>query len=547
MSKPNKQDFTEAVVTVLSASGIHTILKFDKINFALEIRTGSSEHTLFLGRTYERYCRAPVEERQAILVNFCSAATTVEIPKTLAEAAPRLFPFLQTVDFFEQANASTTDDGKRLPYCRLLENIGQDVVYDSPFKMSHISRNHLVTWGSNFDEIYRIALENLRSATYPSFEQGGSVFLANWGDPYGASRLVLPEVFEGLQVKGNPVALVIDSGTVAVTGSEDVQGILTLTSLVEKYKAEGSLEIIMPVITLVNGKWDRFSPSSDSQIALDCVHYIDLHAQLSSFKIQAQQLEKTCADMGLARQTFFVSEEMGTGRLSSHCFWPEGGKSLLPRSENIIFMRKTNGPKQFEDIGAASWTVVNEILGDLLEPFPSHPNWVITRRFPSSPELEVIMQRDPEGSKYSTRWSETNLDDEPGNRVKAIQLGVRPCPGTIQVGSMEWRQNAVLQRFKSALPFEDILEFYKASMQSSSPGLSAITVKDGFAMLSYSRGDQDIYVCMTKVPEVGTVAIFVEMQLIDADQVQRRIADYLAGKPYLELSGPIMITDKKKA
>jgi hypothetical protein len=275
MIAPSREDFAELMSDLVSASGVYQVLRLDRKQFALEIGSNDSDPRIFhLENAYNEYCRVPFAERPLVMQRYLGAVIEVKIPDVLRDAAPRLFPLLQTRSFFETINFDRpSDDPLKIPYLIIANDLALAVVYDSPFKVSYIDQDRLSIWNSIFADVVALAIKNLRTSTTPSFQSvSQNLILANWNDSYGASRLILTELFADLPVAGKPVALVFDASSIFLTGSNDIAGIITLTTLMEKMNADKAVSILMSPIVLENGEWKPFVDSAD-RVGNGCLKY----------------------------------------------------------------------------------------------------------------------------------------------------------------------------------------------------------------------------------------------------------------------------------
>lgn len=302
------------------------------------------------------------------------------------------------------------------------------MVYDSPFKVSYIDQDRLSIWNSIFADVVALAIKNLRTSATPSFQSvSQNLILANWNDSYGASRLILTELFADLPVAGKPVALVFDASSIFLTGSNDIAGIITLTTLMEKMNADKAVSILMSPIVLENGEWKPFVDSAD-RVGNGCLKYLNIIARVKDWEMLQGHLKKSKAV--LAKQLLVVTpqvaEERSTGNLITSCQWGEGVTSLLPRTDGVIFQDRVS-EKVFEAVGSATWAAIEHVCGDLLIAQAYYPDRFQTKRFPSKSELNAMRAYDGGNIDLTTPYSFTKLDDVPGTRTMAIQLGCVPA------------------------------------------------------------------------------------------------------------------------
>lgn len=110
--------------------------------------------------------------------------------------------------------------------------------------------------GVSFEDALGIAIAQLDekgSHTVGQLEDG--VYLSACGDFYDSSRVLMPEMFEQLPLKGNPVAIVQSRSSVLVTGSDDLNGLAKIATFALDELEKTERAVSLTPIELLNGDW----------------------------------------------------------------------------------------------------------------------------------------------------------------------------------------------------------------------------------------------------------------------------------------------------
>ena len=109
------------------------------------------------------------------------------------------------------------------------EHLCVNLVRDNKNAFIHIDKNILDDWKISAVEAHDIAMKNLEAATVGQFAKGAAgIYFSQWNDFYDSTRILLTDRIRELKVAGNPVAIVPNDNTLAITGSDDNAGILEL-------------------------------------------------------------------------------------------------------------------------------------------------------------------------------------------------------------------------------------------------------------------------------------------------------------------------------
>jgi hypothetical protein len=115
-------------------------------------------------------------------------------------------------------------------------------------------QSELRTLGVTEDGLFELAMQNLASRSPRPLERvAAGVYSSPYLDDYDATRLLLPQLLAGLELKGRPVAFVPDRSTLVVTGDEDDQGLVEAYARV-RLAEKGDARAVCPLPLSLGGQ-----------------------------------------------------------------------------------------------------------------------------------------------------------------------------------------------------------------------------------------------------------------------------------------------------
>lgn len=389
---PDKDEFARQMADAIRQAGETAKLRYDAKEFTLHAE-GEPSNTFYLGHAYDEYRAAPDANRANIVRRFVRTwfAPRKGIPDDFADVRPDLLPGVRSRFAFEWTPLRLRAEGKGeivWPHQVLAGHLGVGLVYDLPDSMMQIQQDTLDKWGVTFDEALEVARENLRAVSGHDFEQPSpGVWLSPWRDNYDAARLVLPDLLDRFEVRGDLVAAVPNRDVLVLTGSDDEAGLAFLLSLVEEHLEKPRPLSAIPV-RLDGATWLPFSPDRNSPLFERCrLLYVKSFGQ--NYAEQGEALKALHERTG---EDVFVASYQGIrreGQVMSYCVWSEGVDTLLPRTDEVFFFRPTS-EGDGELVGQCRWDRVKEVVGDRMEPCGLYPERYRVRSFPTPEQLAAM-------------------------------------------------------------------------------------------------------------------------------------------------------------
>ncbi len=412
-SRPDFAAFVEAFRRQIEQLPGHSNAVFDTQSRTIRYQQGGQNYTVNPNNFYIDYGKSNSD--LATFLQSCSASLlSVQAPRpqSLAEAGPNLLPVVRDRRYLDMAilmaKVSATKAKVEVPSFPFRALAGELVVtlgLDTPTATSVVAATELESWGTSFDAAYKVALANLRARTQGSLnEVRPGLYLSDWRDGYDASRLLLPELFASLKLRGDPVIAVPSRSLLVVAGSADPEALAALAGVTAEVLGEESRPLSADVIQFSEQHWREAATSVSQQPRLLKARQLLLQrdynqqAELLNQLNQAQGKDIFVASYKLAdsaqdqphRNITQVSEGVGL--------------TLLPRADELAFLTRA------QEFLLVPWTVAEEVLGSALKRIAIHPARYRYQGFPDAAQLE----------RLRARASITQAPPEPRQRMAAV-------------------------------------------------------------------------------------------------------------------------------
>jgi hypothetical protein len=264
------------------------------------------------------------------------------------------------------------------------------LAYEMAEEAVDVAEVHLKSWKVGFDEAFQIALASLRARPAPKpLEVASGLFASTAADGFDAARLLLPELWAGLKVRGTPVAMAPHQDALFITGADDDDALAHLASLALDL-GQQPLGISAQTFALENGQWVAWAPAADRPCARP-LELARLPEVARAYERQKALLEAQ-AELERREETVapFVVLRDDERELVSATVWVEGTEPLLARAERIAFAAR---PRQAGDETlraiALAWEEAIALPGVKLEPTRDVPERFRARGFPPMNLLET--------------------------------------------------------------------------------------------------------------------------------------------------------------
>jgi hypothetical protein len=241
------------------------------------------------------------------------------------------------------------------------------LAYVLPEAIVQVNQEILLNWGRSFDEALDTACYLLQMGGYLWNNTFPGVW--TWQDKYAASRLVLTDAIQALDVQGAHVAMVPNRDTLIVTGSEDERGLEHMAILAEKALDHGRA-ITGFAFLLENGTWLPWLPDANHRLH-DQLHLWQLKSLGRDYAREKDLLDAFYMGEDIPVAPYLLREDKKTGKTHSICPWNQGVDTLLPQAEVVYFC--SIAQPECEVMGWARWDRVKQVVGHLMKRREGYP------------------------------------------------------------------------------------------------------------------------------------------------------------------------------
>ena len=282
-------------------------------------------------------------------------------------------------------------DEVMLPFAPVNDELAAHLAYELPSSVTEIGPDRLAAWGLSFEQLFERARENLRAASQVPWEEATpGVFVSPFHDSLDATRVVLPELFTALAVKGRPVMIAPTHDVVFVTGEDDPEGLQQVAVWTEEALLEPRAHTAI-AFRLVEGKWERWLPAKGHP-AFAKLKLLALQTTASAYSRQKEVLEALLESNGheilVATLRAFRAP---SGDVFTACAWQDGLEALLPQTDRIDFVRPGPGnTPSSAKVWSTTFDIARKTLGELMQPIGDLPERWRVKGFPTDAQLEQM-------------------------------------------------------------------------------------------------------------------------------------------------------------
>jgi hypothetical protein len=384
----DKDRFGRRVLQRLRARGWTGDADYDPSSFRITTKT---EGTLHLDNLFNAWTVAQTKEEKERQIDIgIGHFFEPPMPKTFAEMAPLLLPAVRNRSLLAAADLDLKGDPSQDDWEGASRSISGPLiaitVFDRETSMGLLNKKHLIDLSTSFDVALERAIENLRAISPNRFLRDDRGFwVSNFGDHYDCSRLLLPHLFEQLELRGEPVAIAMSRTILVVAGSEDKAALAGMAEFVMSPRPADDRPCSYMPIVLREGVWSPFDTSVDGLEGLDALRVQEIGWEYAT---QKEPLQKYLNTRG---QDLYVASLNGVkrqnGRTDTWTSWGKDISSLLPRADFIGMHGREQPPAEVRS-HFCRWEDVETEFG----PFPIEPH-LYPLRYRVGPWPEGLWER----------------------------------------------------------------------------------------------------------------------------------------------------------
>ena len=370
--------FGRKLVKRLEAEHPDTLFEFDAEPFRV-VTSSDCNGVINLHNIYAMYAQAGLGQRRESFERAVRMAGAFADRENMAKLAfpavkERILPRVWSRMTFDlstlAAEPMTGSDGKRFePLTRPVGETGELVygfVVDSEESVMLIGKSHAAELGKTFDELWPIARDNLyRQSVGRFFELGPGVWMSPFGDTHDATRMLLPDLFADLNLKGRPVVAVPRPEVLLVCGEDDARTVGLLVGAAREKAAEPGRTLVNGVFVLDADVWRplRLPRDHPASAEVELNHKIDLaRAAAEVSNTLLANAERSGKRMFIGELRLVVRDSDGWPFLLAN--WPEEfGVVFLPPCDLILFGDSGRGVKPEGLAGDPRFAIAEQTIG----------------------------------------------------------------------------------------------------------------------------------------------------------------------------------------
>jgi len=343
--------FAKKVMRRLRQRGWPYPLSYASDRFTIESGEGG---TTYLGRIFEDWLTYPPSRRQVVLDEALNFLFEAQVEGSYDEVADLLVPVVRHKGEF---GALAFADGPIRP---LAKPLALALAYDRPYSVQFINQAEVERMGRPFEELYERAVMNLRARSGGDFAlQAKGYHILDYGDVYVSSRLLQPEIFRSLSLKGEPVVVAAARGVLLVAESEDTGALEAMARFGLHVVRTDARPIAYQPLVLRDGAWVHFEPGPEGPPG---IHLLCIAQRIWDDVEEGLRLVDELAERGddvhVAKLDYLETD----GRFLTFAPWREGRPTLLPQAEALFLQDDRRGSilRRWEDVEAACGPFMQE-------------------------------------------------------------------------------------------------------------------------------------------------------------------------------------------
>jgi hypothetical protein len=355
---------------------------------------GGAVRTVVLENAWREHQAAAPSDRKALLERFVRSMNVVDSQETLDEVRVLLVPRIRPRRYFthdipaqtramaERAQSVVSPSGEQAHHTMLADHLGVAIAIDRPERVEYAMQPDS-RFGAPASELHDIALTNLRRMTKAGLrEVERGLLVGSWDDEYAVERMLLPELWDGLAIDGDPVAFLPRADTIFVAGSKDDVALAKALALSDELLTRPR-PLVGHAFVRRHGEWSLYE--DDTDVGAESASRLTL-SLADAYALQREELEAAQHE-DEDEDPPFVAGASGIavhdGELAVvYTTWTDGVTTWLPRAHYVALGRLTEArPEPL----MVPWRALFEHAAAHLEVVPDvyPPRWQTTADLPT--------------------------------------------------------------------------------------------------------------------------------------------------------------------
>jgi hypothetical protein len=243
---------------------------------AIVVGSGTNKVAQPIVKAFGNYQNEAPSAREAFVEDIVKQIAARLQPRApmnrFADVSHQLLPRLRSRAYWDQTRREMGISAAQaqaaippIPTMVLYEHFEADLIIDTPNAMRSIGAANLDEWGVSFDVAWEYAINNLyeRSQPFQAIRNDNGVSFVAFRDCHDATRLLLPELFAGIQCRGILLAAALTRDMLAIVDSDDFTALTELAVRVKDAPSQPRF-ISTQLFALGSGSWRPFQFPRDT-------------------------------------------------------------------------------------------------------------------------------------------------------------------------------------------------------------------------------------------------------------------------------------------
>ena len=255
--------FAQAVMNEVARRDGSLLPRYNRADFAVE--WGQPPARLFLENTYWEWLDLPDAEKALAVEALVDLAFRREVRLTWAEAAPRLLPAvrIRRILLADPTTSGAVDPMAGAAYLDVVGDLAAVPAIAERASVTLLNHRTLRAWGVDPRDALTRAIDNLRTVSPPKLErQDEGFYVSHYDDQFDAARVLLPELLQGLDLSGPPIAIVASRKCLVCAGAAEDLALIRMAEFVERLMRKETRPISCRPILFNSGKWWPLNPEA---------------------------------------------------------------------------------------------------------------------------------------------------------------------------------------------------------------------------------------------------------------------------------------------
>jgi hypothetical protein len=255
-------EFAKAIMTEARRLDPSLKVRFDEAHFCI-LYDDDPERGTLLHMNYHDYLRMPKERPNSIRW-MAERLAHDQADETLEAVRSRLRPVVTNLSLAFNSALNWT-------IVRTIADVVAVGVAVNEESGQRLLNGDKGEWGLRPEELLQIAIDNVRALPRTFKREAPGYYCSDHRDFHDVARILVPEIFAELDLKGPPVAMLASRDRLFVCGEDDRTALDAMASAAGETYARAQHPVSYSPIVLRNGEWAPLEEKTDEPVSVQIV------------------------------------------------------------------------------------------------------------------------------------------------------------------------------------------------------------------------------------------------------------------------------------